>query len=263
MIELWGVDVSKGRQKVARWALLLGLVALLVPASASAKWDSGKCELSGKDHCYNLQAWEMEGGSESVKGAQYYPTTSLIDVPEFASGAFVDDEMWVGFEEKEGGWVETGQEAGYDNAANCCTLRPFKAHALRASGYGYEEYVWTNVSAEPTNLYTVEDAEANGNWCVIIWYTNQGCESHPSYWTAYSDNLEGGIEAASETQPENVGSQEVNAFTHSGTHIEWKGAKKHAVKQLVNYKEESDSSVMCQTPNYESNYYGNDDWSIC
>jgi hypothetical protein len=41
---------------------MLGLMALLAPASASATWDGGKCELSANGHCYNLQSWEMEGG---------------------------------------------------------------------------------------------------------------------------------------------------------------------------------------------------------
>jgi hypothetical protein len=90
------------RREVARWALLLGLVVLLIPASASATWGGGKCALGSSSHCYSLQTWEMEGGSESVKGAQYYSTTSLMSVQEYASGAFVDDEMWLGFDEKEG-----------------------------------------------------------------------------------------------------------------------------------------------------------------
>jgi hypothetical protein len=244
--------------------VVLAALLLLAPASASARWGKEKCSL--ETHCYNLQSWEMEGGSESVKGAQYYPTTSLMNVQEYSIGAFVDDEMWLGFDHGYyGGWFETGQEAGYDNAANCCTLHPFIAHAQRSNLQGYEEYVWTGVNAAPTNLYTIEDASANGSWCTIIWYTNQGCWSNSTYYGTYSDSLEGGIEAASSnTAPENAGSQEVNAFTHTGTHIEWAGAKKHAVKELINYKGETlPSGVMCQTPNYESNFYGNDDWSIC
>lgn len=164
-----------------------------------------------------------------------------------------------------GGWIETGQLAGYSNAASCCTLHPFIAHAEKENLFGYEEYVWTGVNAEATNLYTIEDAAANGKWCTIIWYTTQDCQSNSTYYSVYSDSLEAGIEATSNnTQPENSGSQQVNAITHSGTHIEWKGAKHHAVKELINLKGETlPSGVMCQTPNNESNHYGNADWSIC
>jgi hypothetical protein len=120
------------------------------------------------------------------------------------------------------------------------------------------------VDAEATNLYTTEDPSANGDWCTIIWYTNQGCYSDPTYWPPYSTEIEAGIEALQNTQPENSGSQEVDAFTHSGTHIEWKGSKTHSIEELINeHAETLPSGVMCQTPNYESNYYGNADWSIC
>jgi len=236
---------------------------MLVAAKAQARWGKEAC--SFVTHCYDVQGWEMEGGTESVKGAQDIPTTNTINVQEYAEGARVSDEMWVSFPDKYEGWLETGQLAGYDNAANCCTLHPFIAHALKGTGYGYEEYIWTGVNAEHTNLYTIEDAAANGTWCTIIWTTTQDCRSNSTYYSAYADALEAGIEANSNnTQPENSGSQEVDAFTHSGTHIEWKGAKTHAVAELKNIKGEPlPSGVMCQTPNYESNFYGNADWWIC
>jgi hypothetical protein len=64
----------------------------------------------------------MEGASEEVKGAELHVTTNAIDAQQYTEGAFVDDEMWVSFPNKESGWWETGQTAGAPG--NCCTLHP-------------------------------------------------------------------------------------------------------------------------------------------
>jgi hypothetical protein len=238
--------LARGRLCVAVLLTVLG-ATLTGACSADARWGKESCSL--ETHCYDLQGWEMEGGSESVKGAQFYGTTNLMNIQEYSVGR-VSNELWLAFDDKYGGWFETGQLAGDDNMANCCTLHPFIARSKKADLSGYEEYIWTLVNAEPTNLYTIEDPSANGDWCTIIWYTNQGCYSNSSYWSVYSDDLEAGIEATSnDTQPENSGSQEVNAFTHAGAHIEWKGAKTHAEKELKNMNGEPlPSGVMCQTP---------------
>jgi hypothetical protein len=113
-------------------------------------------------------------------------------------------------------------------------------------------------------VYSIQDPSTNGNWCFYINGLNQGCRTESGYWTEYAHQLEAGIEAvSSSTEPENSGSREVNATTHSGTKIEWKGANHHAVFQTVNYNGESLAGVMCIGPNTKSNFYGNATWSIC
>lgn len=247
------------RQKYA--LLLSALLLLLLPATAQARWGKEKCSL--ETHCYDLRSWEMAGGSESVKGAQLNATTSSMNVQQWAEGAHVTDEMWVGFDSAHGGWIETGQYSGYEgDEPTCCSLHPFLAFAKEANQTGYEAYVWNYVNAEPTNLYTIEDASTNAHWCIIIVSTTQKCLENSTYWPTYSDSLEAGIEAASSSMaPVNTGQQEVDAFTHSNAHIEWKGAKHHAVEELINQKGETlPSGVMCQGP---GGAYGNASWSIC
>jgi len=161
------LDVSKRRVLPRlRWlapaALPCVLLMLMVAAvPVDTRWGKEWCSLV--THCYDLQSWTMAGGSETIKGGQLVVTTNLMNVQEYGS-ARVSNEMWVGFPEKHGGWFETGQIAG-DNppAESCCTIHPFIAHSQTATLAGYEEYVWTTVPAEPRNLYTIEDAEANHN----------------------------------------------------------------------------------------------------
>lgn len=243
-----------------RWTLCTILLGLASAAPARARWGNEKCSLA--THCYAVADWEMEGASEEVKGAELHVTTNAIEAQQYSEGAFLDDEMWVGFPNKESGWWETGQTAGAPG--NCCTLHPFIALALRGSGYGYEEYVWSNVNAEPTNLYSIQDPASNGNWCFYISGVNQGCRTNLGYWSEYAHQLEAGIEASSSSiKPVNSGSQEVNATATNGTVKEWKGAKHHAVLETVNYNGESVAGVMCIGPNTKSNFYGNAIWSVC
>ena len=192
-----------------------------------------------------------------------------MEVPEWYDGYFVDDEMWVSFQ-SSGGWLEIGQTAGYSEAGetNCCTLHPFIAHAVYTGSkgeiHGYEEYTWIAVDAEPTNLYKVEDAADNGNWCEYIWNSVVDCHSKSGYWSTYSDELEAGIEAASNIKPYNGGSQEVDAVAREGSHRAWTGSETSAVGELVDENGNPlPAGVMCETPNYSSNYPGNATWWIC
>lgn len=242
---------------VVTLAVAISMLVSVSPASAS--WGNGHCTINDEHHCYALTRWAMEDPPESVKGAEDIVTTNSVNVPEFSNGSFVDDEMWVAFK-SSGGWLEIGQTAG--DGENCCTLWPFVALALKGNSEGYEEYVWdhhfgTPVEASPTNLYKVEDPSANGTWCWYIWNNQVGCHAKPGYWNNYSDLLEAGIEAASNSRPYNEGSQEVDAIFHEGSHHEWKGSRTEAEGYVT------PSAEMCESPNWSSNYRGNAIWWIC
>src|ERR1700722_1206852 len=129
-------------------AVLYMLLLLAIAGPADARWGQERCSLP--THCYALTGWHMLDARESVKGAEDIPDTTSINVPEYFNQATVSDEMWVSLARNEGGWLEIGQLAGRASG-NCCTLHPFIAHALRESGYGYEEYIFASVNAEPRN----------------------------------------------------------------------------------------------------------------
>jgi hypothetical protein len=242
-----------------RRIFLVTLLLLAVsPAVAYATW-GGECSYGEGHHCYAVTEWLMSGGSESVKGATFVPTTLGINVPEWSTGAFVDDEGWLSFWES-GGWLEAGQEAG--NWLSCCTLHPFIAHAIKVNSkgkaVGYEQYTWETVEASPTNVYRIEDPEANGTWCEYIWSSQVDCKTHKGYWTTYGTLLEAGIEAASEHKPSNVGNQEVNYIAHSGEARAWSSETTGYVSPGPYAKKE-----LCLVPNGASPYPGNADWSTC
>lgn len=245
-----------------RWCAPLGiLVALVLASPAAASWGKGECYEGEAGHCYALTEWVMTHSGESVKGAVDIPDTTAMDVSEYASGAFVNDEMWLSFQ-SSGGWLEIGQTAG--NGESCCTLHPFIAHAEYVNGkgqiIGYQEYIWKTVDAEPRNVYEIEDPSANGTWCEYIWGNEVDCHSKPGYWSTYSNTLEAGIEAYSNSHPSNAGSQEVAYVAHGGEHRAWGGSSK--VYGYISPGPEL-AGELCETPNYSSNYPGNADWSTC
>jgi hypothetical protein len=249
--------------------LAVVVAALAFSAPAQASWGDGECYWGvTTGHCYAITSWEMEGGQESVKGATFVPTTTLMNVQEWASGGRVNDEGWLRFK-NSGGWLEAGQSAGYlPNEQSCCTLHAFIAHAIRTEinkagkevVVGYEEYAWPGV-AEPRNVYRIEDPAANGTWCEYIWNNEVDCKNKGSYWPAYSDFLQAGIEAIQNTRPENSGSQEVNFITHSGEARAWGGANTQAEGFISPGPDEAHE--LCETPNWASNYPGNADWTTC
>ncbi|HXP99595.1 MAG TPA: hypothetical protein VN845_05970 [Solirubrobacteraceae bacterium] len=246
--------------------LLLSGLAISVVTSATAtparaSWGKGECYESESAHCYAYTEWEMTHAGESVKGAEDIPDTTLMDVPEYANGSFVDDEMWLGFSSSEG-WLEIGQEAGSNKS--CCTLHPFIAHAeyRNSSGHaiGYEEYTWNEVDAEPRNLYRIEDPSANGTWCEYIWNNLVDCHAKPGYWSTYANELEAGMEVYANSKPTNAGSQEVDYIAHGGEHRAWGGAS-----EVHGYISPGPNAAheLCESPNKKSNYPGNAEWSTC
>jgi hypothetical protein len=75
------------------------LAFALAASSAHASWGSPACEQSSSKHCYAITNWKMENPhyvenpSESVKGGVAFITTATMNVPEWASDAFVDNEI--------------------------------------------------------------------------------------------------------------------------------------------------------------------------
>jgi hypothetical protein len=241
--------------------LLIGTVmafVLAIPASAGASWGNGECMLTEHNpgHCYAYTYWQMEGGSESVKGAEFIPDTTAMNVPEWNLGAIVNNEGWLSFPSSGGGWLEIGQQAGGGN--DCCTLHPFIAHAEYKVGniaYGYQQYTWTTVNASPRNLYRIEDPAANGTWCEYIWNNQVDCKNKGAYWPPYSTELQAGVEVADNSHPTNAGSQEVDYIAHNGAHRSW-GSAGNPANGYISPGPQS-THELCLTPNYASNHPGN------
>jgi hypothetical protein len=240
---------------------VIGLTMLACVAAAQARWGNEKCSLA--THCYAV----TEAGA-SAKGAVAYIQEESANVPEYAAGAFVDDEMWLSF--PAGGWLEIGLTAGYNSTTegNCCTLHPFIAHAVNVteSGtHGYEEYTWAYVEANPLIHVKIEDPYLDGDWCEYIWngpttWSTVDCHSKPGYWPAHSSLLEGGLEAASSnSRPYNGARQEVAKVVDGGEWQAWNGS----VNRTMNANRESVAGVMCIQPNPYSNHPGNAQYWVC
>jgi hypothetical protein len=236
------------------------LAFVIAPSSAFASWGSPPCTVANNDHCYAITNWEMEDPPESVKGGIAFITTDVANVPEFASGAFIDDELWVAFKSTGGGWYEAGQEAG--SYINCCSLHTFWAYARNGEGLGYEEHTFKEFEASQISKYYIEDRGANSDWCLYWAEDNVLVQCVNGLFPAYADILRAGIEAASNTRPSNEGNQEVAAVFREGTWHSWKGSKTGAKGEDRTYKGATESE-MCIEPNWASNAPGNAIWRIC
>ena len=225
MIEIERIAISPMKVLLSGLAAMVILLVTAIPSAAS--WGKGECYEAEGHHCYSMTEWLMTHSGENVKGAEDIPETSSMNVPEWESGSFVDNEMWLSFN-SSGGWLEIGQEGG--NGLSCCTLHPFIAHNeyVNSSGQliGYEEYTWQEVNASPRNLYRIEDPGANGTWCEYIWNNQVDCKSKPGHWGTYADDLQAGIEAFAGTKPSNSGNQEVDFIAHNGEHRTWGSASR-------------------------------------
>ena len=234
-------------------ALVCG-IAMAAPAAQAGWSSSGHCTAAGT-HCYDIQAWNMSYPTESVRGGIAYITSYRARVNEWASYAFIDNEMWVGFNENRG-WVETGTTVG--NNVDCCTGHAFIAHAKSEAGYGYEEYLYASSPTTETSWYRIDDTASNNNWCT---YFGEPPINNLVYclgggqYTTYAPSLEAGIEAAQNTKPEDAGHQEVAAVFHDGSWHPWQGSKTKAKKYV--------DAEMCQTAWSGNPAAGNAEWWIC
>jgi hypothetical protein len=236
-------------------------VFLLFAAGAQANFwgPGGTCYLGGNEthHCYAIEEWNMAGyPREYGDGAVLYMDTMSMDVPGWASGDFVDDEIWLVFGAND--YLETGQEAG--SGRSCCTLYPFYAYTLHGA-----QTVYTSPAALPGdtyNHYEIWDPSHTGYWG--IWWGGTGNNTGSLVWAnphgeypAWSKTLQGGMEAAANSQPYNWGKDEVASVeppTDGWT--EWmSGYGVHSLPSV--------SPHQCVARNPESGHWGNIEFSTC
>jgi hypothetical protein len=185
-------------------------------ARAASSWP---CNLVS--HCYDLEEWHMGKPSEKVQGSETDIATTEMVVPGWESGAFVDDEEWVSFPERENAngpwWVESGQEAG--SYRNNDQLYWFWAYN-NASGYhegnpGWPEEGWV------FNAYSMQ-SQLDSYWCVYVNGGNAGC---PGGLLDYAKGLEVGGEYATLSAPVNNFEEQTNYTAVGGEVRPWNKAE--------------------------------------
>jgi hypothetical protein len=216
----------RGRAVLATFGVAL-IIALTQAGSAAAVWD-GHCKfLPSEDHCYGLAEWNMKS-PEHVRGGVLFMTTTYQDVYDWNTGAFIDNEMWVSWK-GTGNWLESGQTVG--NGKDCCTIDAFWAYEHNGN---YAEFV-AGAVPQKTNHYIIEDPAENGNWC-IYWgnYVLQRCFS--GWFPASANQLESGLEAATDVKPSNEAVWEVAYVDSYGNWHPWKGSltESHFVSTAAN-----------------------------
>lgn len=206
---------------MSRCRLILGCIVamLLLPAAASASWGS-HCT-NHTPHCYALAYWDMGEASEQVEGLSSKLYTTSMNVSDWnASGEnFVSNEEWAIFPSDHGYWVEAGQIAGgvtssnnimhwfyaWDNSSGLHTyFSPY-----RVEGYEWNTYTLTSTGKE--------------SWCATIGSTQVSCGLSGVPNT--SKDVEVGMEAAGETEPENSGHSQPIAEHLNGNWYNWNEAE--------------------------------------
>jgi hypothetical protein len=181
----------------------------------AATWGSA-CSAGNGHHCYALDYWSMTGG-EQVRGSESDIATDAMNVPEWQTGAFVDNEKWTVFPQKSNGngfyWVEDGQEAG--NYIDCCSLRWFTAWN-NGAGYGANESPWPEPGFTFVRYQTV--SQLNGTWCFYVEAGSAGCVGG---FPSYAKELQVGAEYASGHEPENTMYEQSNGTWTDGSVHPW------------------------------------------
>lgn len=171
----------------------------------SAAWGSEQCSTANNKHCYAIAEWWMEG-SERVRGIWSEQNTSYMDIPEWLSGAFADNESWLAFHPSNY-WLEMGQEGG--EGYNCCSLRWFYAWK---NADGYRQVI----ESEPGggwDYYFIIASGFNGAWCFKIGVNGESTPACEGGFPSYSNLLQNGAEIASETEPANAASTVTSYLT--------------------------------------------------
>ena len=198
---------------------MVALILAIIPASAQARWASGTC--SAASHCYATS--HLYGPSELTGVVANKPLVS--NVPEWPSGAFKSEELWLEFSSKPG-WIETGIIAG--EGYDCCYTRRF--YAQESPGGNFTYYESPEVAPGGVNTYSViQDDGRNGVWNVW-WGCGPGvynCWNKAARFggglPVYANELEAGLEVSSNTEPEAAGADEVARGNLNGW-LPWTGA---------------------------------------
>jgi hypothetical protein len=224
----------------------IGLAAVgasvIAVSPAAATWGS-HCSQGNGHHCYAIDDWLMNDPPESVEASLAYIDTTSVNVPGWASFAFVDHEMWVDFQGYNS-WVETGQTAG--NGRDCCTMFPFYAEQLNGA---YSEFISPQgIASNNPNLYQIV-ASGGGVWCVKWSEATARCYSG---FPTYSDHLQVGLEAATESTPANHGWDQAYSMYLGGSIHYWEGSQTHAAI----YQQPPGTCASARPPGYGSINFG-------
>jgi hypothetical protein len=190
------------------------------------------------------------GGGEEVKGISGEINTFAMSVPLWELGyVFVSNEMWmVG---PGGGWAEDGQIAGADY--DSYSLHPFYAFEVGTKELSKYIYPGTVGANEWGHAYTEEDPGTNGTWCARFGTTEVvACDGK---YSKFATDVEGGMEASDETQPENAGQDRIIAQWTNDTWHTWN----RAAYQAVDYSGESEAGYVCAA-NYGGSAAGYTQW---
>jgi hypothetical protein len=202
-------------------ALVASALVLCGGAVAQANWGPhNECGIEPEEHCYALAEHTTH-----VLASIAAENALVMEVHDWASGGFVDDEEWISFPGEHAGWIETGQTAG--NGEDCCTLHQFYAEE---TGKAYNEYLapgHVEGGLHVYNYFLLFDGVKDGRW-QIQWGCSQNspvwCEIW-SYagWPTYLTEQEAGVEDATSVEPNEWARQEV-ASSDGGEWWPWTGA---------------------------------------
>jgi hypothetical protein len=190
----------------------------------TATWGT-HCKIANNNHCYSIANWYMtgsgNGGGEEVEGAVVETNTTSMNIPEWNVGAIVTNELWVDFH-PSGYWAEIGTISGY-YIGSCCALRWFYAKE-NANGFT----IWP----QPNGVITPNTwpwywliAEGGGGWCWKIGEHGEATVACEGGYTTYSNWLQDGAEAASESEPTNAGKVVTSYEARNGGWHTWNTAE--------------------------------------
>jgi hypothetical protein len=203
------------------------IAATLVVALASAS-NADACAATEGHHCYAITSWTMD----TTRGEKVYGAFSNIEsyygnVPRWASGDRINNEMWVGFGETK--WVEGGATIG--NLLDATTPDYFVARELGGGQYWEFDYPGASPGYNTWyGLYLDEPNGPNGTWCATWAWDSKPDFCFPGFWTA-SAELEAGLEFATTQQSgadNNGRSVGWAQWTDGSWHETWSGAYRHA-----------------------------------
>lgn len=220
-------------------------------AAAQGRWGTNsECSIKEKEHCYSLAITSTER-----LGAVAADDNEVADVYDWANGARYNQEQWVSWPHASGdeknGWVESGITEGNDR--NCCIAYPFAATETQTKLYHERLAEGPVESGSGYYNYTlIQDTEQNGVY-EVYWSaaTNKAEWDQVAEYGGgrplYIQEIEAGLEIASEDNPYHSGRDEV-AVTNAGPWYEWPEAKWFA------------NAGICMNNNREDRNTGDIEW---
>jgi hypothetical protein len=198
-------------------AMLLALVVLELPSTASATWGPANCERAAPYHCYGRVAQTIEGTGSFVKVFNQGGRVNEPSTDGTIDGDLVTNEMWIYLQGPEH-WIETGEIIG---TTDCCTRWRFYAENYPGSPLYYHiDYEAGPIPLNQEEIYGIEQCNS-GHWCIMF----GGQVIHQfGGWPRTYQAREAGIEIGTETKPSAYGSavgiegNGKNWFTNSLNH---------------------------------------------